>query len=184
MHQSTTPRLGPLAASAGARARPWDQHRLSSVGKREAKLQPRVRVPAYLSDPSQHQWVNESNQWAPASSQYGAFAAAAGSAPGGTQVLKVHRTEASGRAAFERGDCDNPWQRSSGAIGSHCGRDSLGPVDLAAEQASRSGRDKKEAADTLRWVPRPEDPYGKAAEARNRAAFMEEQATAKVGQAR
>ena len=55
--------------------------------------------------------------------------------------------------------------------------DSLGPVNLGEE---RSSRNKKEAADTLRWdTQRRDNPDSKAAEARQRIAHAE--AAAKVG---
>eukprot|EP00966_Prymnesium_polylepis_P297938 6884024-Prymnesium_polylepis.1 len=143
-----------MARDAGVRARPWDREKFSNVGRREAKLKPTTRLPAYLADPSQNRWDSDSGQWAPASSQVGAhYGGGAASAPAGGRVAAMRRAEVVGQAGYARGDHDNVWQRSSDAFGDHYA-DALGPVDLGAERIKHHKEQGREVGDTLRWAPR------------------------------
>ncbi|KAL1526651.1 hypothetical protein AB1Y20_015355 [Prymnesium parvum] len=157
-----------MAQDAGVRARPWDRHKFSTVGRHEARLKPSTRLPPYLADPSQGQWANDTSSWLPASAQVGAHCGAA-TAPAGGRAALQRRTQAAGAAQFERGDTDSPWQRSSDAVGGHYGKDALGAVNLGSERSRYRRTNAAEIDDTLRWVARPNS------KSESRARFLAEQ---------
>ena len=163
-----------MARDAGVRACPWDREKFSNIGRRETRLKPSTRLPSYLADPSQNRYESDTSVWASASSQYGAHYAA--TAPAGGRAAQ-RRSEAA-TSGYAPGPGENVWQRTSDAFGRHYGSsDALGPVDLSVERIKHhKASPKKEAADTLRWVPRQND--GKsAALARFHAAHAEDGAT-------